>query len=210
MAIVSVSRTSITDEGRSRSLIAASPAEVLGGMVLITPTSIASTGTGNSSSIGANGSVTFSSCATLSLNGVFSATYDNYMISYRSLTSTSANHAFRMRVGGVDESSASNYYTYQYLQASSTTISASRTTTTFAVVNAGTGTQRDGTTIYIYGPFLAQPTAGRSITEYDASSASIFDNAFTHSLSTSYDGFSLYPSTGSFTGLVSVYGLKGA
>ncbi len=182
--------------------------EVLGGMVLMTPTSIASTGTGNSSSIGENGSVTFSSCATLSLNGVFTSSYDNYMMVMRSNTSTTSNYQVRLRVGGTDNSTASSY-TYQYIQASSTTVVAGRTTTNFGYINAGANTRRDGTTVYFYGPNLAQPTAFRSVTMYDANSAVIFDMANTHNQSTAYDGFTLFTDIGTATGLVTVYGLGG-
>ena len=74
------------------------------GLHLITPTSIASTGTGNSSSINTNGSVTFSTCATLSLNGVFSADYDNYMIVMRHVGSDASafNIDLRLRLSGTD------------------------------------------------------------------------------------------------------------
>jgi len=185
--------------------------EELGGMVLITPTSIASTGTGNSSSIGANGSVEFSSCATLSLNGVFSATYDNYMISMRSSRSANSEAVYlRMRVGGVDESSASNYYTHQRLLATSTTVAGARTTTNLARIGDNSSTARNGHSLNLYGPYLAQPTAGRSVVVSGESSGVLDNYAFTHSLSTSYDGFTVYVTTDTFSGLISVYGLVGA
>lgn len=184
--------------------------EELGGMVLITPTSIASTGTGNSSSIGANGSVTFDTCATLSLNGVFSATYDNYMIVMRNSANQADNIYFRLRSGGTDNSTASSYV-YQQLDASSTTVDGSRTTSNQALVHLGGNVQRAGVEINLYGPYLAQPTAGRAVNVWDSSSARLTDHAFTHNQSTAYDGFSLIPgATTTITGLVSVYGLKGA
>ena len=48
------------------------------GMVLLKPTSIAHSGT--SASIGANGQVTFTAVTSLSLNGVFSADFDNFLL----------------------------------------------------------------------------------------------------------------------------------
>jgi hypothetical protein len=210
MAIVSVSRTSITDEGRSRSLIAVSPAtEELGGMVLLTPTSIASTGTGNSSSIGANGSVTFSACETLSLNGVFSATYDNYMVVIRGNNASATDINYRLRVSGSDNSTASSY-TSQYLQGSSTTVSGGRVSTNYGQAGFWGSTQRAGLTWNIYGPFLAQPTALRTVGLQDSSSAATYDIASTHNQSTSYDGFTIIVNGSNGSGLISVYGLKGA
>ena len=187
--------------------------EALGGMVLMTPTSIASTGSGNSSSIGANGSVTFSSCATLSLNGVFTSSYDNYMIVARGTGSSLTGVTARLRASGSDASGSN--YTYQYLYATSTSVTGARTSsgTFFDICAAwGSGSTQSGDTIYFFGPYLSQPTAMRSvdISGDTTNNGRIFDVATTHSLSTSYDGFSLIPTSASITGLVSVYGLVGA
>lgn len=178
------------------------------GLHLITPTSIASTGTGNSSSINTNGSVTFSTCATLSLNGVFSADYDNYMIVMRGTASANVYLEARMRVGGVDEASASNYYTYQMFYADSTTVAGSRLSQNEGRLANISNTQRWGFITNIYGPYLAQPTAYRTVTALDYASAYIEDYAGTHSLSTSYDGLTFLSSSGSFGGLLAVYGMR--
>lgn len=183
--------------------------EALGGMVLMTPTSIASTGSGNSSSIGANGSVTFSSCATLSLNGVFTSEYDNYMIVGRYFgTANLPSVMYRLRVSGSDATGGN--YTNQYLYATSTSVTGARASSqTAGQAGIVDDEQRSGDVMYFYGPYLAQPTAHRHVSVAGNSGAAIFDDATTHSLSTSYDGITLYPSSGSFTGLISVYGLGG-
>ena len=172
---------------------------------LVTPTSISSTGTGNSSSIGANGSVTFSSCATLSLNGVFTSDYDNYMVVVRATTDQASVNVYgRLRLSGTD---AATNYTYQYLSAGSTTITAGRSSFTYWIPTALSSTTRNGFTDYIFGPGLAQPTAFRCVAVYSESSAAINDIANTHSTATAYDGFTYSVPTGTFTGLISVYGL---
>jgi hypothetical protein len=182
--------------------------EPLGGMVLMTPTSVATTGTSSTATIGTNGSVAFSSCATLSLNGVFNTDYDNYMISIRHTGSGSIYIQGRLLTGG-SEASGSNYVS-QYLYASGTSVAGARyTSQTIAYLSSTYNTQRSGVTVNVYGPFLAQPTAFRSITALDFTSAYIEDYASTHSLSTSYDGIKLITSAGTFSGLVSVYGLVG-
>lgn len=178
------------------------------GLHLIKPTSIVSTGTGNSSSINTNGSVTFSTCATLSLNGVFSADYDNYMIVVRATSSGAVNVTFRLRVSGSDNSTASSYVA-QYIDAAATTVSAARTTSNLADIMVFNATQRCGLVINIYGPYLAQPTALRTVAARDNSSAGITDWAVTHNQSTAYDGFTLTMSnTDTFTGLLCVYGMR--
>ena len=173
---------------------------------LITPTSVAKTGTGSTATINTNGSVTFSSCATLSLNGVFSADYDNYIIIMRHVgTATSTTLEGRLRSSGTD-ASASNY-TRQYLLADSTSVTGARESTQTAFrCGVATATQRSGDIYQIYGPFLEAPTAMRNINAAGTNSAYILDAANTHSLSTSYDGFSIIPASGTLSGLVCVYG----
>lgn len=187
--------------------------EELGGMVLMTPTSIAFSGT--SASIGANGSVEFSAVTSLSLNGVFTGDYDNYMIVTGQLSQNDATAralSLRLRSSGVDSSTG---YTVQYLFADSTTLTAGRNSQNqvwFGAVQGSGTTQKSGVMGYVYGPHLAQPTAFRTADALTISGAFITNYASTHSLSIQYDGFTyLSDAAGvSISGLVSVYGLVGA
>ena len=183
--------------------------EPLGGMVLITPTSATATGTGSSATIGTSGSVTFSSCATLSLNGVFNTDYDNYMVVIRHEGSTTTGIRGRLRDSTPADASGSNYAS-QLLFANGTSVTAGRGTaqTDFPLGDTASG-NKNGHTVNIYGPFLAQPTAISSISEYSTSGAGIADYVSTHSLSNSYVGLTMFPSSGTLSGLVSVYGLVG-
>jgi len=184
--------------------------EELGGMVLLTPTSIAYTGT--SATVGANGSVEFTACSSLSLNGVFSADYDNYMVAVRVTPATASNVGYRarLRASGTDATGATDY-TFQRLGADGTSVTGYRASgNTFQMGTVYSG-KYQGEMVSIYGPYLAQPTAWRGVTVLGYNDASIQDYAQTHSLSTSYDGLTLYVSSGANpTGLVSVYGLVGA
>lgn len=181
--------------------------ESLDGMVLMMPSSIASTGTGNSSSIEANGSVTFSSCATLSLNGVFTTDYDNYLISIRCIGTGNTTLEFRFRASGTDNSTASSY-TNQELAVSTTIKSGARFSATTGTISSTNATNYNAYTMNCYGPYLAQPTAWRTITIDGTGVATIDDIAGTHNQSTSYDGLSLIPTSNAITGLISVYGLE--
>lgn len=188
---------------------AALAAEVLGGMVLMTPTSITSTGTGNSSSIEANGSVTFSSCATLQLNGVFIDPYDNYMIAIRSV-GTNSNDSLNIRFASNGTVTTDNNYTNQYVSALSTTIGASQFLLQSAARIGNTDNEhRGGDIAYIFGPRLSQPTAIRNAQVYGEAGAGIVDFVSTHTTISSYDGFWLQSGAGTFTGLISVYGFGG-
>lgn len=173
----------------------------INGLVVMTPTSIASTGSGNSSSINADGSVDFSSCATLSLNGVFTSSYDNYMVVCR-ITGT-LDVIGRVRLSGTD---ATTNYTDQYLSASGASVNGGRFTRSFFGITESSSTQRSGFSLYLFGPSIAQPTAVRSVAVSDSSSARLIEFAATHSTSTAYDGMTLLPEkTGTLSGLLTVF-----
>lgn len=176
------------------------------GLVVMTPTSISSTGTGNSSSINADGSVDFATCATLELRGVFNTSYDNYMVTVRAGTAANIQILLRLMDGTTE---AATNYARQYLQATSTTVNGGRATAqTGAIIAESFNVQKMGVTVYVFGPKLAEPTAGRAVGALDELSASIIDPAWTHSTSTGYDGLKLYTSSSSMSGLVTVFGFN--
>jgi len=176
------------------------------GLELITPSSIVVTGSGSSATINAGGSVTFATAATLSLNGVFSSAYDNYVVNV-AFTNTTDDRgvAFNLRASGTNATGAN--YTGQRIRADSTTITGQRTSASTNSQVFHISTTRSGNHLFLYGPNLSQPTAGRSVTSTGTSGGRFDEVAFTHDLSSSYDGFSLQPSIASMTGLIKVYGL---
>lgn len=176
------------------------------GIVLIKPSSVDKTGASSTATINAGGSVTFSACETLSLNGVFSSTYDNYIVDIRHVnTSTDNNFDARLRNAGTDATGSN--YVYQYIRASATTVDAGRETVNRFILSATSNDQRDGLQIFMYGPNLAQPTAVRAVGALGLGNAEVRDFALTHSLSTAYDGITFIPAAGSVSGLIKVYGL---
>ena len=175
------------------------------GMVLVSPTSITHSGT--SATLGANGQVTFTGVTSLSLNGVFSAGFDNYVLSIRYDLSSDNDIYMRLRVSGSDNSTA-NSYVAQQLDASSTSVNAARLTSNQFQPFSGGGTTENGLITMIYGPFLVQPTAMRSANVASVSSAFLRDVAGTHNQSTSYDGITIYPASANMTGTLQVYGVR--
>jgi hypothetical protein len=174
------------------------------GMVLMNPTSIAYSGT--SATLGANGQVTFSAVTSLSLNGCFTADFDNYVISLRCVASGNTPIFGRLRSSGSDATGSD--YTQQYILANNTSVTAARGSgeSNFRFTNSGTAPSGDA--ILIYGPFLAQPTATRNVSMMSQNTVTILDNACTHSLSTSYDGITIFPESGNLTGALQVYGVR--
>ena len=186
--------------GSNEAWTAGEPAE------LIKPTSIANSG--GTASVGTNGQVTFSGVTSLSLNEVFSADFDNYVVSIRhKLALGNDPIQMRLRVSGSDASGTD--YTRQRILASGTAVQGLRSTSqTSAAVGYASADYGAGDVAYIYGPFLAQPTAFRHNNAGDISGGSIYEYASTHSLSTSYDGFTLIPASSSLTGALQVYGIR--
>ena len=175
----------------------------IAGLKLIVPSSV--TNSGGTSSVSATGKVTFTSVTTsLSVNGVFDSTYDNYLIVMQYVGTGDGTVYMKMRASGSDAST--NNYVQQYLIANNTSVSAGRQGPNDQWLNIPkSATARSGIHMYFYGPALAQPTAMRGVTVSGQSSAYIRDHAGTHSLSTAYDGFSLFTP---YTGSLCVYGLS--
>jgi hypothetical protein len=152
----------------------------------------------------------FSAVASQSVNDVFSATYNNYLILFNNLTMSSDGWMnMRMRVSGADETGAN--YRYQELSASSSTVAGARATgqTAWANINyAQTGNQNPNT-LTIFNPFATSPT---SIVSNQApvsnGNIEVFAKSFGLNTNTSYTGFSFYPASAgpTLTGSVSVYG----
>lgn len=178
------------------------------GLVVMPPTSIAYVGT--SASINSDNSVSFTAVTSLSLNGVFTSTYDNYMVVWRSVAGTAANYtiAARLRASGTDASGAN--YTRQLLEGDNTTVSATRyASNTWGHWGNTSSSQRSGSTTFVFGPQLAQPTAFRVTNAWGRTNAYFLDVAGTHSVSSSYDGFSFIEvDSGGMSGLVTVFGFN--
>ena len=181
----------------------------VGGLRAVVPTSVSVTGGGSSGSVGTNGTVTFSTAESVSINDCFSSAFTNYLLVCDFDTSgASANINARFRVGGVDNSTA-NAYNAQIFNANSTTIAGLRETSTSFRIAGGANVATNGFIATIFRPFLVDTTAASS------HHANSFANAFltlvsaTHNQNTSYDGLTLIPSSGSITGAITVYGFGG-
>jgi len=79
------------------------------GLVQVVPTSVA-VGSG-SGSVDANGAVTFSGASSISLNGIFTSTYQNYriLVMASNATSNDLDLYARLRLSGTDASGATDY-----------------------------------------------------------------------------------------------------
>jgi len=178
------------------------------GLTAITPSSIA-VGSGSASSAG-NGQVTFTTVGTnLSLNGVFSSTYRSYMIVFDCSHSTNASFDVRLRVSGTDTSSAYFYNIIDYYS-NSATVDLAQGNSASSIVLADSGNSRRGFRMDVLNPFVATQTfLNTMVSGYKSATPRQEANLSfaTQGGSTSFDGITFIPSTGTMTGTVTVYGM---
>jgi hypothetical protein len=175
------------------------------GLVSMKPSSIAYSGT--SAGINADGGVDFTAVTELSLNGVFTSDYDNYLFTWTAIEPSGPSGArIRWRASGTDNSTASSYVT-QKMDINGTSQQYQRYTTDFIYFFTVQTSLPSGVTAHVYGPALAQPTAYRTVGASSESGAFFLEYAATHNQSVSYDGFTIYNSTG-MTGNIHVFGYE--
>ena len=185
------------------------------GMRLIVPTSVA-VGSGTAS-IATSGTVTFSGVSSLSLNDVFSTTYNNYRIVWESTVSgADPTVYFRYRVSGSDNTSSSYAYTGTRI-----------TSTSYGTgTNDGGGSahqlfnthQSDGSFPYmaqsagvdIINPFATKISQILSVAQssFRGNAIGIHGSSGLFLNTTSFTGFTVYSSAGTMSGTLSVYGYK--
>lgn len=157
---------------------------------------------------------TFSAVSSVNVNNCFSSTYDTYLVKGYMTASVQGDTRIRMRVGGTDNSTAGNYlYAGAYVRyITSTTVTGANSSTTatgFNVLGADSATSYFEATFFE--PFATRLT-GLSVTNiYNRSGPTdgfwqTFGGALT--VTTSYDGFSLVPASGTITGFLRIYGLR--
>jgi hypothetical protein len=177
------------------------------GMKLLTPTSIA-VGSG-SGSVGSTGTVTFTSASSVSLNGVFSATYNRYYVAFDGIGSTTQQElAFRF-LDNTTPYTTGNHKTQQ-LYAASTSVSAVRSTTaTSWPIGAVISTDRQFSQLTVINPFeTLKPSGVSQYLEAIAGNIILISYGLSADTTTSFNGFQIFPASGTITGKLSVYGYK--
>jgi len=174
------------------------------GLNPVAPTSIANSG-GSASTTGRT--VSYSGVTSISLNGVFSTGFDDYMILFDQMIGNTNPTEFtlRLRVGGADSSGA-NYFgalVFSTFAGTLGILSNSGGTSFIRFINA-TPTIKLGMNTLVQSPFLSEIT---SITHQGSRVETGGQIMGHHSAATSYDGFTIL-STGpaTLTGTIRVYG----
>lgn len=167
------------------------------GLNLITPTSVVG------GTLNPNGSVSFSAAGAVSLNGVFSSVYDNYLVKLDvSQSSAVADLNMRLRSAGTDFSAASHLNTLQEIASATPTYSYSATATAITVGRVN-GTGGGISRIDIDAPALAQYT---NVICQSSDAGANRNTSGVVKTTNQFDGLSVFPSTGTLSGTVRVYG----
>ena len=145
-----------------------------------------------------------SAAATVSIDNVFSATYENYLIKYN--LTCSAQLYIRLRVGGVTTVGTGYNSTYEY----SLTTSAANA----IVVNGGIGfwapqgaANVTRGTFNIYQPFTVVQTSA-TFENMAEGGEYYFNGGAQHTGATSFDGIHFLLSSGTMTGNIRIYGIS--
>ncbi len=154
----------------------------------------------------------FSAVSYVSIDSVFSATYKNYVVIY-DINSASANnnHTLRLRVGGADNSTASSYKsatTYMLDNGTSGNNNTTGTTSWFVGTTKSTDAEWSRGELHFFKPFLTEKTNIAQIAIGVSGGGNLFSEYANHghNAATSFDGFTIFFSSGTVTGSVSVYG----
>jgi hypothetical protein len=145
----------------------------------------------------------FSGVSSQTVNDVFSATYDNYRILFKSTGSGSIASLFRLRASGADLSTT--VYQDETFASDSTTIGGARNTSQTAARFTYMDTGKSIASVDLFAPFLAETklyysNLARGLTIISGFMAGSINQA------TSYTGITFITSAGTMTGEVSIYG----
>jgi hypothetical protein len=173
------------------------------GLVKIIPSS-ATNGT-----LATNGDVSISAQSTVNINGCFTSGFLNYRIMFSDLRIVTSNQdfQFQLRSGG-STATASNYSWGQINYDVVTTVFSQSganpaTSATISRLGAGNFTVIN---MDIFEPFQAKQTGATWDSAFSNGYMIIRKGGFIHTLSTSYDGFTISVPANTFSGTVSVYG----
>jgi hypothetical protein len=177
------------------------------GLRMVVPTSVA-VGSGTAS-VDTVGTVTFSGASSVSLNGCFTSTYDNYFITLDDLVKDTSSGDLqiylRLRVSGTDLSTGYYWGQHYSLWGSSTGGQGNLNNGSYFVAAGANSTIKSSSLIWLQNPFTTKMKGFQTLqTRQDASSYAGGYNSAT----TSYTGLSIVTASNLLSGTIRVYGYK--
>jgi hypothetical protein len=193
----------IADSSTATGLKWAAPAAAASGLTLITPTSIANSG----GSASLTGALTVATGVTsVSLNGVFSSTYTNYLIEVFAISAVSAGGiATRLRAAGTDTAGSNYHYGQNVVTYAGAGSVGGLNTSSNWDIGSGSVLNVSASSIFLFNPFESTKTNYHSVhtrnLAYGASGGMQTD-------STSFDGISFIGGGTDISLSVLVYGFQ--
>jgi len=174
-----------------------------GGITQIIPTSVAvSSGSG---SVTANGSVSFSGVTGITLNGCFTAAYDNYKIMLNSVSS--AMIAIYAQTASAGTANSSSYKWQQVGVLNGGASNSGNNSTTSGELGFLSNNGYSGLEFSVLNPFTSSFTTMFGDFIYTAGADFIYrKTCVKHEVASSFDGIRLSTPSGNFTGTIRVYG----
>lgn len=183
--------------------------EAAGGLVMVTPTTIANSG---GTATLTNGAVAFSGVSSVSLNGCFTSDYQNYVVTTNITTSANAGMLMRLRVTGTDNTTANYGVGYRYSLTTGSNAgdasSGGQTAWNFHISNLCRAANMN---LFIQNPQKTDYTTvgfNNLMSDNAVSSFYSFTGGASFIDTTGFDGFTLYPSSGTISGTIRVYGYR--
>jgi hypothetical protein len=154
-------------------------------------------------------SQSFSATSSVSVNNCFTSTYGNYKVMISGLTSSvdDVRIDLRFRVSGTDNT-ASDYYDQEFY-ANGTSLTGSRQSAqTYIRFGYSQIAGPNHISAEFMNPQAASRTSITAMTLLGSGGPKLIVSSQMHLGATSFDGFSVFPASGTFSGTIRVYGYK--
>lgn len=198
--------TTDTQLGLDRTRLTALEARKLAGLVPMVPSSVDKSG--GTATANAAGTVTFSGTSSLSLNGVFTSSFTNYLLQWDFTCSADNAPNVKLRASGTD---TTNGYWAGRLYHIDTSVGGQNNGTNAAWGITANAVKKYFGTMNLYSPKAVSQTYMNQNSYFITSDASAASLAQQHGIgaffsTTSFDGFTIFPSSGTFGGTIRVFG----
>lgn len=153
--------------------------------------------------------VDFTSASTIDFSDSFSSTYDNYWLSGTFTSTDNGDLNFRYRVSGSDNSTSNYHFQLADILGTGTNIARITSQSAGRLCGIKTGGATQSLSSFLYAPYLSK---GKNWINNAAvyNDANIYINQISggFSAATSFTGLTVYPSSGTVTGTLYIYGYK--
>jgi hypothetical protein len=143
--------------------------------------------------------------------GVFTSTYANYLVvSDLAMSASNTALTMRLRVSSADSSSANYYFAQVDDGAAATSGTAGTSWTMFRAAGVGLTWTDVHSALFVYNPQVANETVARhqGAGRFSSPGSLGFSGTYVYNATTQYDGFTIFPASGTITGSIHVYALR--